>query len=142
MVRANSTCCAERLLVAVHRELLGEDEQPVQRRAQLVRHVGEELGLVLRGQRELLGLLLECLAGLLDLAVLALHLGVLLGEERGLLLQLGVGLLELVLPALQLGGERLRLLSRSSVRMLACDGVEHDADALRELVEELLVGVG
>jgi hypothetical protein len=56
------------------RELVGEDEQAVERRAQLVRHVRQELRLVLRRQRELLGLFLERLAGLLDLAVLALDL--------------------------------------------------------------------
>ncbi len=40
-------------------ELAREDEHAVERRAQLVRHVGEELRLVLGGQRQLLGLLLE-----------------------------------------------------------------------------------
>jgi hypothetical protein len=43
----------------VVREQPGQDEQAVERRAQLVRHVGQELGLVLRGQRELLRPLLE-----------------------------------------------------------------------------------
>ena len=38
---------------------LRQDQQAVERRAQLVRHVGEELGLVLRGQRQLLGLLFQ-----------------------------------------------------------------------------------
>jgi hypothetical protein len=51
-----------------------------------VRHVREELGLVLRGERELLGLLLQRLPGLLHLLVLALDLDVLVGEEAGLLL--------------------------------------------------------
>jgi hypothetical protein len=40
-------------------ELLAEDQDAVQRRAQLVRHVGEELGLVLRRERELGGLALD-----------------------------------------------------------------------------------
>ena len=60
--------------VGVVREHLGEDQQAVERGPQLVRHVGEELGLVLRGQLELLGLLLEGQLGQLDLAVLALDL--------------------------------------------------------------------
>ena len=60
--------------LGVVREHLGEDQQAVERRPQLVRHVGQELGLVLRGQRELLGLLLERQLGQLDLAVLALDL--------------------------------------------------------------------
>ena len=38
---------------------LGEHQQAVERRAQLVRHVGQELRLVPRGQRELLGALLQ-----------------------------------------------------------------------------------
>ena len=61
-------------------EHLGQDQQAVQRRPQLVRHVGQELALVLRGQRELLGLLLQLLLGQLDLAILALDLRLLRGE--------------------------------------------------------------
>ena len=121
----------------------------VERRAQLVRHVGEELGLVLRGERQLGGLLLERAAGLLDLLVLALDFDVLLGELLRLLRQLLVGLLQLALPRLQLDGQLLRLLaagprSASSLRcvlstmpMLAvscsrnvrCDGVKALSDA-------------
>ena len=94
-------------------EQLGEDEQRVQRRAQLVAHVRQELALVLRGQRQLVRLLLERLAGQLDLAVLPLDVAVLLAEQRRLLLELLVGLAQLLLLGLQqlLGGlERLRLL--------------------------------
>jgi hypothetical protein len=47
------------VVLGVVLELLGEDQQAVQRRAQLVRHVGDELGLVLRGDGELTGLLLD-----------------------------------------------------------------------------------
>ena len=83
-------------------QLLAEDQDAVERRAQLVRHVGQELGLVLRRQRELGGLLLQRAPRLLDLAVLALDLGVLLGELLRLLAQLLVGLLQLGLLRLQL----------------------------------------
>ncbi len=38
---------------------LRQDQQAVQRRAQLVAHVGQELGLVLGGQRQLFGLFLQ-----------------------------------------------------------------------------------
>jgi hypothetical protein len=48
------------------------------------RPVREELGLVLAGERQLCGLLLEGVSRLLDLLVLALDLGVLLGELFGL----------------------------------------------------------
>ena len=68
------------VLVVVARQLAREDQQAVERRAQLVRHVREELGLVLRRDRELLGLLLDQALGPLDLLVLALDLGVLLGQ--------------------------------------------------------------
>ena len=63
-------------------ELLAQDQDRVERRAQLVAHVGQELRLVARGQRQLGGLLLDRAAGLLDLLVLALDLGVALGELR------------------------------------------------------------
>ena len=66
--------------LGVPAELIGQDQQAVERRAQLVRHVGEEFGLVLRGQRELLGLLLQRLARLLDFLVLALDFLVLVGQ--------------------------------------------------------------
>ncbi len=57
--------------VGVVLELLGEHQQAVQRRAQLVRHVGDELRLVLGGHRQLGRLLLDEPLRLLDLLVLA-----------------------------------------------------------------------
>ena len=62
-------------------EQLREDQQRVERRAQLVAHVGEELGLVFRGQRELLGLFLHRAAGHLDFEVLGLNLLLLVLEQ-------------------------------------------------------------
>ena len=59
------------------------------------------------------GLLFERAARLLDLLVLALDLGVLLGELLRLLRELLVGLLQLALLRLQLGGELLRLLEQT-----------------------------
>ncbi len=109
IVFENSTCLRRQVAVRVLAQLVGQDQQAVERRAQLVRHVGEELGLVLRGERELLGLFLERLARLLDFLVLALDLLVLVRQQPRLLLQLLVGLLQLLLAALQLLGERLRL---------------------------------
>ena len=82
--------------------------------------------LVLRGQRELLGALLQHLPRLLDLDVLGLDVAVLLASSVGLLLQLGVGALQRLLPALQLGRPLPQLpvsccdcSSSSSVRALA-----------------------
>ena len=62
----------------VFRELLPQDEDRVERRAQLVRHVREEFRLVLRRERQLRGLLFERPPRLLDFLVLALDLRVLL----------------------------------------------------------------
>ena len=117
-------------------ELLAEDQDRVERRAQLVRHVGEELGLVLRGERKLGRLLLQRAARLLDFLVLALHLDVALGELLRLLLELLVGLLQLLLLRLQLAGELLRLLEEALGLHRRLDAVEHDADRVGELLEE------
>ena len=117
--------------VGVVGELLAEDQDRVERRAQLVRHVGQEFRLVLRGQRQLGGLFLERAAGLLDFLVLALHLDVALGELLRLLFQLLVGLLQLALLGLQLAGELLRLLEQAFGLHRRFDRVEHDADAGR-----------
>jgi hypothetical protein len=62
-----------------------------------VGHVREELGLVLRRDRELLGLLLDQALGELDLLVLALDLDVLLGETSGLAFEILVGAAQLLL---------------------------------------------
>ena len=84
-------------------ELLGQDQDAVERRAQLVGHVGQKFGLVLRGQRQLSGFFLQGISRLLDLSVLTLHFGVLLGELLGFRCQFLVGLLQLFLLHLQLG---------------------------------------
>ena len=120
-------------------ELIGEDEQAVERRPQLVRHVRQELGLVLGGEGELLGLLFQRLAGLFDFAVLAFHFLVLVGQQAGLFLQFLVGLLQFFLPGLQLLGQRLRLLEQVFRAHVGFDRVEHDADRFGELIEERLV---
>src|SRR5258708_6895395 len=47
------------VVIVVLGQLLRQDEHAVQRRPQLVRHVGQELRFVFRGQRQLFGLLLQ-----------------------------------------------------------------------------------
>ena len=136
IVRANSTCLAGQVAVRVLGKLLAEDQDAVQRRAQLVRHVGEEFGLVFRGQRQLARLLFERAPRLLDFLILALHFDVALGELLRLLLELLVGLLQLALPRLQLAGELLRLLEQPLRLHRRLDAVQHDADAVGKLVEE------
>ena len=108
-----------RFVVRILGQLLAEDQDAVERRAQLVRHVGEELGLVARRQRELGRLFLQRAARLFDLLVLVFDLGLLLGEQRGLERDVLVGLLQLLLLRLQFAGELLRLRSRPSVRIVA-----------------------
>jgi hypothetical protein len=117
-------------------ELLAEDQDGVERRPELVRHVGEELRLVLGRERQLRRLLLERATGLLDLLVLPLHLDVLLGELLRLEGQLLVRLLQLLLLGLELGGELLRLLEQRFGLHRRLDAVQHDADAGRQLLEE------
>ena len=136
MVRANSTCLARQVAVRIVGELLAEDQDAVERRAQLVRHVGQELRLVLRGQRQLGRLFLERAAGLLDFLVLAFDFDVALGELLRLLLELLVGLLQFALLRLQLAGELLRLLEQAFGLHRRFDRVEHDADDGGELLEE------
>ena len=132
--------------VGVVGQQLGQDQQAVERRAQLVRHVGQELGLVARGQRELLGPLLQRPAGLLDLDVLDLDVAVLLGQQRGLLLQLGVGALQLRCCACSSPTSCSSASRCDSEQLLGPgvgdDRVERDADGLDELVEEGQVHLG
>jgi hypothetical protein len=150
-------------------EHLREDQQRVQRRAQLVAHIGQEFGLVLRGQGQLFGLFLQRRLGLFDLGVLGFHLLVLGRQQHGLVFQFGVGglqfvllgaqqllgltergglqfqavvgLLQLFLLGLELGGQQLRLLQQALGPHVGADGREHDADGFHQLVQERLLGL-
>ena len=133
---------AGQVAVGIVGELLAQDEDAVQGRAQLVRHVGQELGLVFRRERELGGLLLDRAARLLDFLVLRLHLDVAVRELLRLLLELLVRLLQLALLSLQLGGELLRLFEQPLGLHGRLDGVQDDTDGRRELVEESELQIG
>jgi hypothetical protein len=126
---------ARQVALGVVRQLLREDQQRVQWRAQLVRHIRQELGLVLRGQRQLGRLFFQRQLGLLHLAVLAFHLDVLLGQQARLFRQFLVGLLQFLRQRLRLGQQRFG----TAVRL---DRVQHDADRFHQLVEEGEVGFG
>ena len=121
---------------AVLGELLAENQNRIQRRAQLVRHVGEELRLVFRRQGELRGLFFQRAPCLFDFLVLALDFDVLLGELLRLRGQLLVGLLQLGLAGLQLDRQLLRLLQQVFRPHRGFDRVQHDADGLRQLLQE------
>ena len=87
-------------------QLLGQDQQAVERRTQLVRHIGQEVGLVLAGTRQLL-----CLE--LGFALQYLQHILLLVEHLGLLPQLLVGGLQFLGLYTQFffrGGQALGLL--------------------------------
>ena len=127
---------ARQVLVRIVGELLAENENTVQRRAQLVAHIGQEFRLVLGGQRKFAGLFLHRAAGLLDFLVLALHFGVLFGQLHRLLAELFVGLLQFLLLGLQFAGQLLRLLEQAFGLHRGLDAVEHDADAGGQLFEE------
>ena len=117
-------------------KLLAEDQDRIERRAQLVRHVGQEFRLVLRGQRQLRGFFLKRAAGLLDFLVLALDFDIALGKLLRLLFELFVGLLQFALLRLQFAGELLRLLEQAFGLHRRFDRVEHDADRGGQLFEE------
>ena len=139
-LRAKSTCLGTRLPPALSANCWLRMRIELSGRAQLVGHVGEELGLVLGGEGQLGGLFLERSAGLLDLAVLALDLGVLLGKQPCLGAQFLIGLLKLDLARLELDGQLLRLLEQALGAHRRLDRVEHDADTRRQLIEEDEVG--
>ena len=117
-------------------QLLAKDQDRVERRPQLVRHVGEEFRLVFRSKRQLGRFFLKRAARLLDFLVLALDFNVAFRELLRLLLKLLVGLLQLLLLRLQFAGELLRLLEQAFGLHRRLDRIEHDADRGRELFEE------
>ena len=127
---------AGQIALGILGELLAKDQNRVQRRAQLVRHVSQEFRFVLGGQRQLGRLLLKRTAGLLDFLVLALDFDVTFGELLSLLLKLLVGLLQFFLLRLQFAGELLRLLEQAFGLHRRFDRIEHDADRGRELFQE------
>ena len=120
-------------------KLIGKNEQAVERRAQLVRHVRQEFGFVLRCQRKLLRLFFQRLSGLLDFLVLSFHFDVLVGQQLGLFFQFLVGLLQLFLLALKLRASDCDLLEQVFGTHVGFDRVEHDADRFGELIEECFV---
>ena len=91
------------IAIGIVSELLAKNQNAVQRCAQLVRHVGQELGLVFGGQRQFFCFLFQRSARLLDFLILAFHFHVLFGELLRFLGKLLVGLLQLSLLGLQFG---------------------------------------
>ena len=124
------------IAVGVVRELLAQNQNAVERRAQFVRHVGQEFRLVLRSERQFLGFFFHRAARLLDFLVLAFHFHVLFGELLRFLRQLLVGLLQFGLLRLQFGGQLLRLLQQAFRLHRGLNAVQHDADAGSQLLQK------
>ncbi|MNJ38136.1 hypothetical protein D3C77_329770 [compost metagenome] len=94
------------VVLRVLRQQLGEDQRTVERRAQLVGHIGEELGLVLARALQLFGARLQFELRLVQFTVLAVQCIALVGQGIGTFGQLLVGLFEFGLLSLKV---RLRL---------------------------------
>ena len=77
-----------------------------------MRHVGDELGLVLRRNGQLGGLLLEEALGLFDLLVPVGRLAVPIGKEAGLTFEACVGRAQFRLLGAELLGQSLGLLQK------------------------------
>ena len=124
------------VVIGILAELLAQHQNAVQRRPQLMRHVGKEFRFVLGSEGEFFCLLFQRSAGLLDLLVFALHFHVLFGQLLRFLCQLLVGLLQLFLLGLEFGGKLLRLFEETFRLHRGFNTVQHDADAGGELFEE------
>ena len=123
----------KQVAVGILGQLLGQNQDGIERGAQLVRHIGKKFRFVLGSQSQLGGLFFQRMARLFDLLILALDLGILLGELLGLARQLIVRLLQLLLLSLELRRQLLRLLQQAFRAHGGLDRIEHDADAFRQL---------
>ena len=117
-------------------QLLAENQDAVEGRAQFVRHVREEFGLIFRRQRQFRSLLFHRTPRLLDLLILRLYFDIAVGQLLRLLLELLIGLLQFPLLRLQFGRELLGLLEQTLSLHCCLDGVEHNADRGRQLFKE------
>ena len=121
-------------------ELLSKDEQAVQRRAELMGHIGQELRFVFGGEGKLLRLFFQGPAGFFDFFVLGLHLILLFDEQKGFILQFIVRSTQLFLLYFELAGQGLGLGEQFFRPGVGFDGIEHDPDALDQLAQEVQVG--
>ncbi len=101
-----------------------------------MRHIGEELGFVLRGKGQLGRFFFDHPARLFDFLVLCLDLDIAFGELLRLLFELFVGLLQFALLGLQFARELLRLGQQTLGLHRRLDAVQHDTDACGQLFEE------
>ncbi len=151
----------ERAVLVVGQQL-GQDQRAVQRRAQFVRHVGQELGLVarcrgqfvavahqlaLRDQQRLL-LRLQLVGALFQLHVALFQLGLLffqvalrLQQAAALLFQLLVGHAQLFLLGLQLLALALRLFQQHHQLRTQQRCAQRQADGLGTALQQLAIQI-
>ena len=125
---------------AVLGKLIGKDQQAVERRAQLVRHVGQEFGLVLRGEGKLLGFFFQAWRACSTSLFLRSTSTFCSASSLAFSSSSALVCCKFFLLALQFAGQRLRLLEQIFGSHVRFDRVEHDADRFGELIEERLVG--
>jgi hypothetical protein len=130
------------VVIGIFAELLAENQNAVQRRSQLMRHVGKKFRLVLGSEREFFCLLFQSAAGLLDFLILSFYFDVLLGKLLCFLSQLFVGLLQFFLLGLEFRCELLRLLEQTFGLHRSFNAVQHNADAGSELLQKSQMGSG
>src|SRR5690349_8359450 len=88
------------IVVGIFGELLAQDQDRVERGAQLVAHIRQEFRLVFGRQRQFARFVFQRAASLLDFLILSFDFDILLGQLSGLLLELFVGLLKFILLGL------------------------------------------
>ena len=101
-----------------------------------MRHVGQEFRFVFRGEGKLLGLFLQCAAGLFDFLVLAFDFNILFRQLLRFLCQLLVSLLQFFLLRLQFCRQLLRLLQQPLSLHGRFNTIEHNANAGGKLIEK------
>ncbi len=141
MVLANSICLPVRLPSGFLRQLVGEDQQAVERRAQLVRHVGQEFGLVLARSGPAAWPSLPGPGGPVRLRGSCVPLPAFCwASRRAFSCSSWLVCCSSSCWLCSSLGQRLRLLEQVFRAHVGFDGVEHDADRLGQLIEEGLVG--
>ena len=129
------------VLVRVLRQHARQNQQIVERRAQLVAHVGQEFALVLGSQRQLFGLLFQRLLGLLHFRFLVSTSVFCSASSWAFSCSSALVFCNWKLLALQLFGQRLALLQQLLGPHGGANRVQHDADGLRELIEKRQVNI-
>ena len=132
-------------------QLAGQNQHAVQRGAQLMRHIGQELGLVLRGLLQLpgrrlelgalpgqhLAFLFQLLVGRPQLFTLLLEFFLGLAQRLRLFLQFFIGDPQLLLLLLQARGHGSRLLQQLLGALLGFQSIQRQGNRFRNAIQQL-----